>query len=188
MTPPSLSVSHCPACPLASINPKTRLGSPWSNQIPRRRKHPPAPLLDWQHLPIPALCPLSKARAPDPVPLPCPPTPSTMTTNVTGETRRARETPFQPRWRRVIHGTASPARPRLPPQTRPLVEGARRAQPAQGAARARNGRRLARHSHLRVTKVRKYQCHTFSTSSLSFISLIFDGKRSNLINTKLDVS
>lgn len=62
-----MCVSHCPACPLAPINPKTHLGSHWFNQNPRRRKllPLPLPLQDWQPLPIQALCLLSKGRVPD---------------------------------------------------------------------------------------------------------------------------
>lgn len=66
VTPPSVSVSQCPACPVARINLKTRLGSLWYSRNTRRRKPPPPPLPDRQQSQTQALCPLSKGRTPDP--------------------------------------------------------------------------------------------------------------------------
>lgn len=159
---PSITIcmSHCPACPVAPINPKTHLGSPWSNQIPRRRKLLPLPLQGWQQLPIQALCTLSKARAPDPVRPLRPPTHLRMTTmNVMRQSRKTgvKELQFQPQWWLLIHGTASPRRLMPQVQTLPLVEEARPAQPVLGAPRARNVWHPVYHSQPPVTKVRKCQ-------------------------------
>lgn len=63
---PSMSVFQCPACPVAPINLKTHLGSPWYSRNTRRKKPLPHPLPDRQHSQIQALCPLSKGRTPDP--------------------------------------------------------------------------------------------------------------------------
>lgn len=162
----TVCVSHCPACPVAPINPKTHLGSPWSNQNPRRRKPPPLPLPAWQHLPIQALCPLSKGKAPDPA------RPLRLPTHSTRRMTRKKIT----RWRKkrglkvvqchprlwlVTHGTASPGLLTRQVDSLHLVEEARPVLPAQGAPRARNGRHLALRSHLQATKV-------------SLTSIIFD--------------
>lgn len=143
------------ACPVAPINPKTRLGSPWSSQNTRRRKPLPLPPQDWQHLPMQALCPLSKARAPDPARPLRPPTHLTKTTMMKTRQRKKRgvkEVRFHPHWRLLTRGTASLRQLRPQVQTPPPMEEARPALPAQGAAGARNGRRRVLRSHLPVTK------------------------------------
>lgn len=151
-----ICVSHCPACPVAPINPKTHLGSPWSNQNTRRRKPLPLPLPDWQPLPTQALCPLSKGRAPDPARPRPPPTRSMMTMMKMEKQRKKRgaeKVRSHPQLWRVTHGTESLRQLTPQVQTRPRVEEARPALPAPGAPRARNGRHLVLHSRLQVTKV-----------------------------------
>lgn len=151
-----MCASHCPACQVVPINPKTPLGLPWSNRTPRRRKPLPVLRQDWQPVPIPALCPLSKRAAPNPARLPRPPTHSTTTTKTImarwRKKRAAEKVQFRPRSWPVTRGTASLRRPMQRVRTRPLVAGARPAPRAPGA-RARSGRHLAPRSRRRVATV-----------------------------------
>lgn len=158
VTPPSIFVClHCPACPVAPINPKTHLGSPWSSQKPRRRKPLPHPPSAWQHPPIQALCPLSKGRAPDPARPLRPPTHLRTTTTMRTMRQRTRRgprgVPSLPQWSPATRGTASRRRPTQQAQTLPAATGARHAPPARGAQGARNALRPGLPNRRLPTKV-----------------------------------
>lgn len=154
---PNLGRDHSllEACPVAPINPKTHLGSPWSNQNPRRRKPLPLPQPDWQLPQTQALCPLLKERTPEPARPLRPPTRLTMMTMKITRWRRKRcqkEVRYQLQSLPLTHGTASPGQLIQEVQKVLLVEEAHPALPALEAARARNGRHLQLHGHLQETK------------------------------------
>lgn len=151
-----MSVFQCPACPVAPINLKTHLGSPWYSRNTRRKKPLPHPLPDRQQSQIQALCPLSKGRTLDPahpLHLPTHSMKMMMGTKATQWKRRGMEDlPSQQQLWLVTPGTASHRQ--LKPQglTPPRVPQACLVLPVLGEPRARRGQHHVLRSPLQVPK------------------------------------